>query len=72
MPKVDSAKGRAARTRTADNYAREVGRIALAALRATDNPASSHAATVLTARGIRTPRGSKWTRDAVRSLIQHH
>jgi Recombinase len=31
-----------------------------------------HAAAVLTERGIRTPRGGKWTRAAVRSLIQRH
>jgi DNA invertase Pin-like site-specific DNA recombinase len=73
-PKVDSAKGRAARSRTADNYARQVGPIALAAWQGTAEEKGSygHAAAVLTARGIRTPRGGKWTRAAVRSLIQRH
>jgi DNA invertase Pin-like site-specific DNA recombinase len=72
-PKVDPAKGRAARTRSADDYARQVGPIALAALQATDSRASyGHVAAVLAARGIRTPRGGQWTRDAVRSLIQRH
>ena len=31
-----------------------------------------HAAAVLTARGIRTPRAGKWTRASVWSLIQRH
>jgi hypothetical protein len=70
-PKVDPAQGRAARSRTAEEYARQVGPVALAAWR---EPAGTkggygHAAAVLTARGIRTPRGGKWTRAAVRSLI---
>jgi DNA invertase Pin-like site-specific DNA recombinase len=73
-PRVDSAKGRAARSRTADDYARQVGPIALAAWQAADSPKGSYgrAAAALTARGIRTPRGGKWTRAAVRSLIQRH
>jgi DNA invertase Pin-like site-specific DNA recombinase len=73
-PNVDPAKGRAARTRAADDYARQVGPIALAAWRETDGAKSGygHAAAVLAARGIRTPRGGKWTRAAVRSVIQRH
>jgi len=73
-PKVDSAQGRAARSRTADDYARQVGPIALEVWQAADSPKSSYgqAAAALTARGIRTPRGGKWTRAAVRSLIQRH
>jgi DNA invertase Pin-like site-specific DNA recombinase len=70
-PKVDPARGRAARTRTADDYARQVGPIALEAWLATDG-GYGHAAAVLTARGIRTPRGGQWTRAAVRTLIQRH
>lgn len=72
-PKVDSAAGRAARTRAADDYARQVGPIALEASRAAASMRGyGHAAAVLTARGIRTPRGGKWTRAAVRSLVQRY
>jgi DNA invertase Pin-like site-specific DNA recombinase len=73
-PKVDPTKGRAARTRAADDYARKVGPIALAAWqKATGTKGSyGHAAAVLKERGIRTPRGGQWTRAAVRSLIQRH
>lgn len=73
-PKVDSAKGRASRTRTADDYASQVGPIALAAWRQGAEPQGGYgrAAAILTERGIRTPRGGKWTRAAVRSLIQRH
>jgi hypothetical protein len=73
-PKVDPASGRAARSRAADDYASQVGPIALEAWRAADAPTGSygHAAVVLTARGIRTPRGGKWTRAAVRSLIRRY
>ena len=73
-PNVDHAKGRAARTRTADDYARQVGPIALAAWREVTEPQGgyTHAVAVLTARGIRTPRGGQWTRAAVRTLIQRH
>jgi DNA invertase Pin-like site-specific DNA recombinase len=73
-PNVDPAKGRAARTRAADDYARQVGPIALAVWRETDGAKGGygHAAAVLAARGIRTPRGGKWTRAAVRSVIQRH
>jgi DNA invertase Pin-like site-specific DNA recombinase len=73
-PKVDPARGRAARTRTADDYARKVGPIALEAWRPAEGTQGGygHAAAVLAARGIRTPRGGKWTRSAVRSLIQRH
>ena len=73
-PKVDSAQGRAARSRMADDYARQVGPTALEAWRAADSPKGSYgqAAAALTARGIRTPRGGKWTRAAVRTLIQRH
>ena len=73
-PNVDSAKGRAARTRAADDYARQVGPIALAACQevGAEKGGYGHAAAVLTERGIRTPRGGKWTRAAVRSLIQRH
>jgi DNA invertase Pin-like site-specific DNA recombinase len=70
-PKVDPARGRAARTRTADAYASQVGPIALEAWQAA-NGGYGHAAVVLTARGIRTPRGGQWTRAAVRTLIQRH
>jgi DNA invertase Pin-like site-specific DNA recombinase len=69
-PKVDSAQGRAARSHAADDYAREVGPIALAAWQTANN--YDHAAAFLTERGIRTPCGGKWTRAAVRSLIQRH
>jgi DNA invertase Pin-like site-specific DNA recombinase len=69
-PKVDPARGRAARSKAADDYARQVGPIALAAWQTAHN--YDHAAAFLTARGIRTPRGGRWTRAAVRSLIQRH
>jgi DNA invertase Pin-like site-specific DNA recombinase len=73
-PKVDPARGREARSRTADDYARQVGPIALEAWRGADAQRGGygHAAAMLAARGIRTPRGGKWTRAAVRSLIQRH
>jgi DNA invertase Pin-like site-specific DNA recombinase len=73
-PKIDPASGRAARSRTADAYARQVGPIALEAWKAAEAPCPSYGqvAAQLTARGIRTPRGGKWTRAAVRSLIQRH
>jgi DNA invertase Pin-like site-specific DNA recombinase len=67
-PKVDSAKGRAARSRTADDYARQVGPIALAAWQGANS--YGQAAAVLTERGIRTPCGGAWSRAAVRTLIQ--
>jgi DNA invertase Pin-like site-specific DNA recombinase len=69
-PKVDSAKGRAARTIIADDYARQVGPIALAAWQAANS--YGQAAAVLTGRGIKTPGGGMWTRAAVRTLIQRH
>jgi DNA invertase Pin-like site-specific DNA recombinase len=73
-PKVDPAQGRAARSRAADDYASQVGPIALAAWQGADGTSASygHVAAALTARGIRTPRGGQWTRAAVRSLIQRH
>lgn len=73
-PKVDPAQGRAARTRAANDFARKVGPIALAAWQETGVVKCSYgmAAAVLTERGIRTPRGGQWTRAAVRSLIQRH
>ena len=73
-PKVDPALGRAARSRAAADYTRQVGPIALAAWQAAGEPKGSYGqvAAVLTARGIRTPRGGQWTRAAVRSLIQRH
>ena len=73
-PKIDPALGRAARSRIAEDYARQVGPIALEAWKTADAPCPSYgqAAAALTARGIRTPRGGKWTRAAVRSLIQRH
>jgi DNA invertase Pin-like site-specific DNA recombinase len=76
-PHVDPAKskGHAARTRAAADYARQVGPIALAAWQGVAGGAQGsygHAAAVLTARGIRTPRGGKWTRAAVRSLIRRY
>jgi DNA invertase Pin-like site-specific DNA recombinase len=69
-PAVNPAQGRAARTRAADNYAHQVGPIALAAWQETGR--YEPAAAMLTARGIRTPRGGQWTRAAVRTLIQRH
>jgi DNA invertase Pin-like site-specific DNA recombinase len=69
-PKVDPAQGRAARSRAADDYSRKVGPIALEAWQATNS--YGRAAAVLAERGIRSPRGGKWTRAAVRSLIQRH
>jgi DNA invertase Pin-like site-specific DNA recombinase len=66
--KVDPAKGRAARSRIADDYARQVGPIALAVWR--EASSYSQAAAVLTERGIRTPGGGAWSRAAVRALIQ--
>ena len=71
-PKVDSAEGRAARSRAADDYAREVGPIALEAWQAADSSKGSYsqAAAALATHAIRTPRGGKWTRAAVRTLIQ--
>ncbi len=69
-PKVDPAQGRAARSRTADNYARQGGPIALAVWQAADS--YGHAAAILMERGIRTPCGGKWTRAAVRTLIRRH
>lgn len=72
-PKIDPALGRAARTRLADDYACQVGPVALAVLQEAGAEASyGRAAAVLTTRGIRTPLGGKWTRAAVRSLIQRH
>jgi len=73
-PKVDSAKGRAARSRSAEDYARQVGPIALDAWRQPSGSTASYGevAGVLTARGIRTPRGGRWTRAAVRRLLQRH
>ena len=72
-PKVDPAQGRATRSRTADDYASQVGPIALAAWQGTDDGSGyGHAVTVLTARGIRTPGGGAWTRAAVRRVIQRH
>jgi DNA invertase Pin-like site-specific DNA recombinase len=73
-PKVDAAKGRAARSRTADEYARQVGPIALDAWREPSGRTASYGevAALLTARGIRTPGGGKWTRAAVRRLVQRH
>jgi DNA invertase Pin-like site-specific DNA recombinase len=73
-PKVDSARGRAARSHAADEYARQVGPVAIEAWQTPASTKGSYgqAVTALTARGIRTPRGGKWTRAAVRSLIQRH
>jgi DNA invertase Pin-like site-specific DNA recombinase len=73
-PKVDCAKGRAARSRAADDYARKVGPIALAAWQEAGGAKARHgrAAAALKERGIRTPRGGQWTRAAVRSIIQRH
>jgi DNA invertase Pin-like site-specific DNA recombinase len=73
-PNVDSAKGRAARSRAADDYVRQVGPIALAAWQDAGRAKGSfgRAAAVLKERGIRTPRDGQWTRAAVRSLLQRH
>ena len=72
-PEIDPALGRAARTRLADDYACQVGPVALAVLQEAGAERSyGRAAAVLTTRGIRTPLGGKWTRAAVRSLIQRH
>jgi len=48
-PKVDPAKGRAARSRTADDYARQVGPVALEVWQAADSSEGSygHAAAAL-------------------------
>jgi DNA invertase Pin-like site-specific DNA recombinase len=70
-PKVDSAKGRAAIRRAAEDYARQVGPIALAVWQA-DGRSYGRASKALAARGIRTPRGGNWTPAAVRSLLQRH
>ena len=70
-PKVDPAQGRLARSRVADDYAREVGPIALTALNGAGGSYSAVAA-ALSARGIRTSRGGIWTRSAVRSLLLRH
>jgi DNA invertase Pin-like site-specific DNA recombinase len=67
-PKVDFAQGRAARSRAADDYARQVGPIAIEVWQTKGS--YGQAAATLTARGIRTPRDGKWSRAAVRSLIQ--
>lgn len=69
-PKVDPACGRAARTRAANDFARRVGPMALAAWQKAGG--YGQAATMLASRGIRTPRGGQWTRAAVRSLILRH
>jgi DNA invertase Pin-like site-specific DNA recombinase len=72
-PKVDPAKGTAARTRAADDYARKVGPVALAAWQDGGADGSyGRVAAVLREGGIRTPRGGQWTRAAVRSLIQRY
>ncbi|MFL5284061.1 MAG: recombinase family protein [Rhodopila sp.] len=73
-PKVDPAQGRAARTRAADDYARRVGPEAVAAWRPTREAKGVYgqAAAILTAKGIRTPQGARWTRAAVRSVIQRY
>lgn len=73
-PKVDPALGRAARSRAADDYARQVGPIALAVWRGPDGARRSYGqvAAALAARGIRRPGGGKWTSDAARSLILRH
>jgi hypothetical protein len=73
-PKVDPAMGRDARTLVADDYARQVGPIAIEAWRSAEQPDGSYgrAADMLTARGIRTPLGGAWTRGAVRALIRRY
>jgi DNA invertase Pin-like site-specific DNA recombinase len=73
-PTVNPALGRAARSRIADEYAREVGPVAVEASQAAHSSKRSYgqAAAALTARGIRTPRGGRWTRAAVRTLIKRH
>jgi hypothetical protein len=73
-PKVDCAKGRAARSHAANEYARQIGPIALAAWEEGGGPKGGygHAVAVLKERGIRTPLGGQWTRAAVRSLMQRH
>jgi DNA invertase Pin-like site-specific DNA recombinase len=68
--KVDPAQGRAARSRIADDYARQVGPIAIEVWQAKGS--YGQASAMLTARGIRTPRGGKWSRAAVRTLIQRY
>lgn len=73
-PNVDPARGRAARSRAADDYARQVGPIALAAWNnaSESNGSYGRVAAFLKERGIRTPRGGQWTRAAVRSLLLRH
>jgi DNA invertase Pin-like site-specific DNA recombinase len=73
-PKVDCAKGRAARSRAADEYARKGGPIALAPCQEAGGAKASYgrAAAVLKERGIRPTRGGQWTRAPARSPIQRH
>ena len=49
-------------------------REAVAAWRATPEAKGGYgqAASILTAKGIRTPQGGRWTRAAVRSVIQRY
>jgi DNA invertase Pin-like site-specific DNA recombinase len=68
-PKVDSALGRTARSRVAADYVRTVGPIAWAAWQSGTPMSYGCAAAILTTRGIRRPRGGRWTRAAVRGLI---
>ncbi len=73
-PRVDPAQGRAARSRSADDYARQVGPVALAAWQAADGARGgySRAVAALAARGVRRPGGGSWTRTAVRRLIKRY
>lgn len=72
-PKVNPALGRAARSQAAEEYARKVGPIAIAAWQESGTSRSyDQVAAFLASRGIRTPRGGKWTRAAARSLIQRY
>lgn len=71
---MDSAKGRAACSRAADDYACQIGPIAAAAWQDAGAAKGSYGrvAAILTDRGIRTLRGRQWTRAAMRSMIQRH
>jgi DNA invertase Pin-like site-specific DNA recombinase len=73
-PKVNSAQGRAARSRAADDYARQMGPIALALWQAAQSSKGRYgqAADALTVRGIRTPCGGKWTRAAARGVVTRY
>jgi DNA invertase Pin-like site-specific DNA recombinase len=72
-PKVDPAKGRAARSKLADEYARDVGRLAFNIWwEGGVQHSYSHVAAFMEANGVGLPQGGKWSRDAVRRLLQRY